>query len=110
MAKDIALSIDTDIVYRPCYRACAGGPFKRLMHRGTVSRRVRCVQNHAVELWDNDGIVNTQSMLWPEGVNVRVAADHGHIACSATVDSPYRNSDLLEIGSTEAERGLSIRQ
>lgn len=48
-------------------------------------------------------------MLWPEGVNVRVAADHGHFVGSATVDGPYRKSDLLEIGSPEAERGPSGR-
>ena len=80
MAKDIALSIDTDIVYRTCYRACAGGPFKRLMHRGRVSRRVRLCPESRDRLWDNDGIVNTASMLWPEGENMRAAADHGHIA------------------------------
>lgn len=110
MAKDIALSIDTDIVYRTCYRAGRGGPFKRLMHRRTVRRRVPVCPNHAVELWDNDGLVNTASMLRPEGANVRVAAGHGHIAGSTLVDGPYRKADLLEIGSTEAERGRSVRQ
>jgi len=29
-----------------------------------------------LELWDNDGIVNTNSMLWPTGENVLVAGDH----------------------------------
>jgi hypothetical protein len=29
-----------------------------------------------VELWDNDGIVNTASMFWPRGEIVLVAADH----------------------------------
>jgi hypothetical protein len=67
----------------------------------------RCFQNHAIESWDNDGIVNTASMPWPEGENVRVAADPGHIAGSATVDDPYRKSDLLEIGPAKAERGPS---
>ena len=29
-----------------------------------------------IELWDNDGIVNTASMLWPKGETVLVPADH----------------------------------
>jgi hypothetical protein len=29
-----------------------------------------------IELWDNDGIVNTASMLWPKGEIVLVFADH----------------------------------
>ena len=29
-----------------------------------------------LELWDNDGIVNTVSMLWPEGEIALVQADH----------------------------------
>jgi hypothetical protein len=46
-------------------------------------------------------------MLWPEGENVLVDADHGDIAGCTTVDDPYRKADLLEIGSAEAERGPS---
>ena len=49
-------------------------------------------------------------MLWPEGENMRVVADHGHIAGSATVAGPYRKSALLEIGSTEAESDRPVRQ
>lgn len=74
--RDVTLSADTDIVYRICYRACAGGPFKRPIHSGTVTRRIPGCPNHAIELWDNDGIVNTASMLWPDGENVLVPADH----------------------------------
>lgn len=73
IARDIALS--TDIVYRGCYRAFAGGAFKWPMHSGTVNRLPVC-PNHALELWDNDGIVNTAPLLWPEGENVLVAADY----------------------------------
>jgi len=29
-----------------------------------------------IELWDNDGIVNTLSMPWPRGETVLVLADH----------------------------------
>jgi triacylglycerol lipase len=76
MIKDTALSAGTDIVYRTCYRACAGGPFERPLHSGKVNRRLRGAPRHAIEVWDNDGIVNTMSMLWPKGENVLVAGDH----------------------------------
>ena len=29
-----------------------------------------------LELWDNDGIVNTASMFWPDGKNVLLRGDH----------------------------------
>ena len=29
----------------------------------------------AIEVWDNDGVVNTASMFWPEGEIVLVMAD-----------------------------------
>jgi len=33
-----------------------------------------------LEIWDNDGIVNTAAMLWPDGLDTRlVRADHGDI-------------------------------
>lgn len=54
-----------DIVYRACYRACAGGPFMR--PAGVP---------WPVETWDNDGIVNTASMHWPLGERVLIDADH----------------------------------
>ena len=75
-AQDVTVSADTDIVYRACYRACAGGPFKRPTPGGTVTRRMPGCPDHAIELWDNDGIVNTASMLWPQGENVLVPGDH----------------------------------
>jgi len=74
LAKD--LNPNTDIVYRACYRACAGGPFTWPMHSGKVTRRMPGCSDHTLELWDNDGIVNTASMLWPQGENVLVPADH----------------------------------
>ncbi|MGB8770456.1 MAG: hypothetical protein WCC92_12615 [Candidatus Korobacteraceae bacterium] len=69
-----------DIVYRYCYRACAGGPF-----RYPDTDKVPVPQSFAlathlprpIELWDNDGIVNTASMLWPDGDRtLLVDADH----------------------------------
>ena len=76
--KDEAMSAGTDIVYRACYRACAGGPFRN---------PAPAPGGHAkIAVWDNDAIVNTASMLWPEGERVvLVAGDHmdivGHYKC-----------------------------
>ena len=41
-----------------------------------MTRRIPGCPNHAIEVWDNDGIVNTASMLWPEGENILVPGDH----------------------------------
>jgi hypothetical protein len=105
MAKDIALAL-TRTSFIALVIAGAQS-VQRLKHRGTVSRRVpACPESH-YRVMGQHGVVNTASMLWPEGQNMLVAADHGRIAGSATVDGRYRKSDLLEIGSTEAERGPS---
>jgi len=76
VAKDNALSAGTDIVYRTCYRACAGGPFQQPALSGKVTRRLSGAPQHSLEVWDSDGIVNTMSMLWPKGENVLVPGDH----------------------------------
>jgi hypothetical protein len=76
IAKDGALSPGTDIVYRTCYRACAGGPFQKPVLRGKLKRSLAGAPRQRIEVWDNDGIVNTLSMLWPKGENVVVPADH----------------------------------
>lgn len=68
----------TDIAYRYCYRACAGGPFAV-----PASQQVPALtpwgkaEPLRIELWDSDGIVNTASMLWPNGRDtVLVEGDH----------------------------------
>jgi len=76
IAKDAAMSVGTDMVYRLCYRACAGGPFQRPNPSGKVTRYLGGVPQDSIEVWDSDGIVNTLSMLWPTGENVLVPADH----------------------------------
>ena len=70
---------DTDISYRLCYRACAGGPLKypQIGAPGKINRVVGPrPPDEQLELWDNDGIVNTVSMLWPRGEIALVQADH----------------------------------
>jgi hypothetical protein len=71
----------TDLVYRMSYRACAGGPFGIPGGGATAAAtRFDTGQLQELEVWDNDGIVNTASMLWPEGSATRlVAGDHGDI-------------------------------
>jgi hypothetical protein len=101
--KDALSSAGSDIVYRTCYRVCAGGPFKKPILSGKVSRWLTGAPQHAIEMWDNDGIVNTISMLWPTGENVLVPADHmdivGHykaLAANPGEGRRYRTYDLLK--------------
>jgi len=76
VTKDAGRSAGTDIAYRTFYRACAGGPFQQPLLSAKVTRRLLGAPQHAIELWDNDGIVNTLSMFWPKGENVLVPGDH----------------------------------
>jgi triacylglycerol lipase len=69
-----SLSRNSDIIYRLCYRACAGGPFDPPDSLKEKGKRLR--PRDPIQIWDNDGIVNTLSMLWPDGENVLVPADH----------------------------------
>ena len=99
---------EMDLSYLLTYRACAGGPFRvpssvkeqagdidtlddslldltKLGACGPTSRQ-------GLAVWDNDGIVNTASMLWPDLDHTRlVAADHldivGHYVLRETVPS-----------------------
>jgi triacylglycerol lipase len=103
VVKDRELSGGTDVAYRFCYRACAGGPFRQSDLRGKVTRRLGHCPRHPIESWDNDGIVNTASMLWPRGENVLVASDHldivGHyhlIEAEPGGGRKYQSYDLLK--------------
>jgi len=67
----------TDAPYRLVYAACASGPFRLVERTAThfVSK-----QKVTVAPFDNDGIVNTGSMLWPSGEDTLLLdADHGDI-------------------------------
>ncbi|MGA2590458.1 MAG: hypothetical protein ABSH32_11115 [Bryobacteraceae bacterium] len=107
----------TDIVYRTAYRACAGGPFHEppvsdlasLQYVSAIQRRriERWRTGAEIELWDNDGIVNTSSMLWPDGAQTRlVPGDHmdivGHHRLVKAIPGSCREYlayDLLKSGS-----------
>ncbi len=94
---------DTDLAFRVCYRACAGGPFT---YPEGVIPRLLLFAGHGepwpLEPWDNDGIVNTASMLWPDGARTRlVHADHGdiigHFALLPAKDGTGRRYDAYDL-------------
>jgi hypothetical protein len=76
--KDEKRAAETDVPYRTCYRACAGGPFTILPNSETLEvRNLQSKKTQVIAAWDNDGIVNTASMLWPNGEKtLLVDADH----------------------------------
>jgi triacylglycerol lipase len=91
------LSAKTDFSYRLCYRMCAGGPFRWPAQAGEITRMLgKDPPPERLELWDNDGIVNTASMLWPLGDRVLVRGDHldivGHYELVETPEAMRKKS------------------
>ncbi|BDG02967.1 esterase/lipase family protein [Anaeromyxobacter oryzae] len=69
-----------DAPYLSGYRACAGGPFQIPAGAPAVATVFGTGERRPIEAWDSDGIVNTASMLWPEGEETRlVDGDHGDV-------------------------------
>lgn len=88
----------TSPLHAACYRACAGGPFK-IPSDVAIQTTAQAL---GIEPWDNDGIVNTASMLWPDYGDTRLLeADHmdivGHF-CRAKAGTA-RRYDLLGSGA-----------
>jgi hypothetical protein len=112
-----------DALYYACYRACAGGPFApppRAAQAASI-RYLRPAHREQVEAWgmgdplrawENDGIVNTASMIWPgAGDTVLVPGDHmdivGHyrrVAAAGPSPRAFHTYDLLESGSGFSEQ------
>lgn len=68
----------TDSTYRVAYAACAAGPFRVDPNNDAARDETGALRRLAA--WENDGIVNTASMLWPDGPDTTlVPADHGDI-------------------------------
>ena len=44
--------------------------------QNSVAALIQRPERRPIELWDNDGVVNTAPMLWPKGEKVLVLADH----------------------------------
>lgn len=65
-----------DLAYRLVWRPCAGGPFGHEQLRNRLDH-LAGARFAGLQLWDNDGVVNTASMLWPDPTRaVRVDCDH----------------------------------
>ena len=113
-----------DISYLAAYRTCAGGPFgyppdypatgyadldTSLYEPSHLGPDGQWCAGERIEVWDNDGIVNTASMLWPNGPDTRlVAGDHGDIIGHYTLRPAstaepsgrrYASYDLLKSGT-----------
>jgi hypothetical protein len=73
----------TDPIFRLVYALCAEGPF--LDKFATLPAELSATDlatgaARTVKAWDNDGIANTASMLWPAGKStLLVDGDHGDI-------------------------------
>jgi len=102
------VSARVDPVYLCAYRACAGGPFRAPLAPSVLeATELGGTARRKIEIWDNDGIVNTASMLWPDGPETRlVAGDHGdiigHYRLVEAIEGAarrYHTYDLLRSGS-----------
>jgi hypothetical protein len=105
---------DVDWLYRACYRACAHGPFA-YPPPGAAPTAIPVgeTQPRTIAVSDNDGIVNTASMFWPDGdATILYRADHmdivGHgerVPAVPGYGRRYRAYDLMGSHS-----GFGVRQ
>jgi hypothetical protein len=111
LTKDDAQSAGTDFVYRTCYRACAGGPFRHPdPNRVRAPKPLAAIKPGKIALWDNDGIVNTASMLWPDvGQMLLVAGDHmdivGHYRRLLAAGDSGRTYDAYDLLKSDSQFG-----
>ncbi|HEY3356058.1 MAG TPA: hypothetical protein VGQ83_22585, partial [Polyangia bacterium] len=85
-----------DLPFRVCYHACAHGPFGASQPAPAGARDFATDDVVPVSPWENDGIVNTASMLWPGGETTRlVAGDHGDIIGHFTLVPPREGARSL---------------
>ena len=107
----------SDALYCLAYRACAGGPFQYPDGGAPVAKPFfpPASSPRKIELWDNDGIVNTASMFWPDGKDTRlVECDHmdivGHYeevrSASECSKRTYQAYDLFKSGSNFTDTGF----
>lgn len=69
----------TDLTYRLLYWLCSAGPLQEEAPKLRV-KRFDGDGDRTFEAWENDGVVNTASMLWPDGENTHIIeADHGDV-------------------------------
>jgi hypothetical protein len=78
----------TDVLYRLVYALTAAGPFVVTPGNDVVRENGSL---RVLQAWENDGIANTASMLWPDGEATElVQGDHGDII------GHYRGSDPIK--------------
>ncbi len=91
----------SDITFQSAYAACAVGPFVDALRENTAT----CFfgkHKRVLGAFENDGIVNTASMLWPSAEHTYlIDADHGdiigHYARKPAVNSRGRKFDAYDI-------------
>jgi hypothetical protein len=107
----------SDVLYCTAYRACAGGPFQYPDGDAPVAKPFfpKASGPRTIELWDNDAIVNTASMFWPNGKDtLLVECDHmdivGHYedvpSVSGGCKRKYQSYDLFKSGSNFTSEGF----
>jgi triacylglycerol lipase len=102
--KDKKQAAETDVPYRICYRACAGGPFAYTPPDASklVIKNLQSEEPREIALWENDGIVNTASMMWPDQEEtLLVDGDHmdivGHYKRVAAVKGSGREFQAYDL-------------
>jgi hypothetical protein len=96
----------SDLAYRICYCACASGPF-HYPGPGGIPHPKEVVgtrkERGQISDSDNDGIVNTASMLWPdlartvlvEGDHMDIVGHHDPVLAPKNTGRKYQAYDLL---------------
>lgn len=106
--KDKKGSAGTDASYRICYRACVGGPFKSPPDsEGLELKVLRSQKARKIAVSDNDGIVNTASMLWPnleetvlvEGDHMDIVGHYERVRAANGSGREFQAYDLLKSNS-----------
>ncbi|HEX4477591.1 MAG TPA: hypothetical protein VH142_21020 [Polyangiaceae bacterium] len=83
----------TDFVYRLAYAATAAGPFAITPGNDMA---VENGERRSVMAWENDGIVNTASMLWPDAEQTElVHGDHGDIIGHYRLSLPLTTAEAV---------------
>jgi triacylglycerol lipase len=103
---------ESDLTYRLAYAACTCGPFQHAI-RERVGTNFVDGEERRFEAWENDGVVNTASMLWPHGENTLVIdGDHadviGHYLDGALQEGQGRKRNRYDILQSSSRSGDSL--
>jgi hypothetical protein len=71
---------ESDALYQLGHSVCSSGPFVNAMQERRATSFDDPNEEREVEAWENDGVVNTASMLWPNARETRlIHGDHGDV-------------------------------